>query len=254
LFDICVRSPLRLTSILARLGSYVGGSVSGLTGFFTGLMKGVGAGTRVFELLDRVPTISATAGEVLNKNRNGDIVFHGTTFAYPSRPGVKVLNEVDLKIERGTSVAIVYVRLHFISDLRAEADTCVRDLSGPSGSGKSSFHGLLLRYYDPDQGYITFDGDDIRSFTTESWRDKLGIVPQDPPLFTGTVFENIAYGTPAATEEDVIRAARSANCEFVFDLPEGLQTMVGKASLSGGQKQRSASLSPPPPFVRHVCC
>lgn len=86
---------------------YVGGSVSGLTGFFTGLMKGVGAGTRVFELLDRTPAINTTDGKVLAKARNGDIVFKGVSFAYPSRPGVQVLKDVDLRIERGTSVAIV---------------------------------------------------------------------------------------------------------------------------------------------------
>ncbi|CDZ98848.1 atp-binding cassette transporter [Phaffia rhodozyma] len=204
-----------LTSLLIYTG-YVGGSVSGLTGFFTGLMKGVGAGSRVFELLDRVPAIKTDVGSVLPSSRNGDIVFEAVDFAYPSRKNAPVLQKVDLRIEQGTSVAIV----------------------GPSGSGKSSIHALLLRYYDPESGVVTFDGEDIRNFTTTSWRNKLGIVPQDPPLFTGTIAENISYGTPEASEADILRAAKQANCDFIFGLPEGLSTQIGKASLSGGQKQR----------------
>lgn len=86
---------------------YVGGSVSGLTGFFTGLMKGVGAGSRVFELLDRVPAIKTDVGTELPSTRNGDIVFEGVDFTYPSRPNAPVLQKVDLKIQKGTSVAIV---------------------------------------------------------------------------------------------------------------------------------------------------
>ena len=80
---------------------------------------------------------------------------------------------------------------------------------------------------------------DIRNFTATSWRNKLGIVPQDPPLFNGTIRENIIYGTPRATEEEIETAAKQANCDFIWGLPDGLATEVGKASLSGGQKQRS---------------
>ncbi|KAL7408902.1 hypothetical protein BDY24DRAFT_405034 [Mrakia frigida] len=206
-----------LTSMLIYAG-YVGGSVSGLTGFFTGLMKGVGAGSRVFELLDRKSLIASDVGTELSKTRNGDITLEGVSFTYPSRKTAPVLQDVSFTIKQGTSVAIV----------------------GPSGSGKSSVHALLLRYYDPDSGIITFDGEDIRNFTATSWRNKLGIVPQDPPLFNGTIRENITYGTPRATEEEIEVAARQANCDFIWGLPDGMDTEVGKASLSGGQKQRIA--------------
>lgn len=99
---------------------------------------------------------------------------------------------------------------------------------------------MICRFYDPNAGQILFDGEDIRSFTVESWRDRIGVVSQDPTLFTGTVHENIAYGRPETTREQVEEAARMANCDFIWDLPQGFDTMLGKASLSGGQKQRIA--------------
>ena len=123
---------------------------------------------------------------------------------------------------------------------------------GSSGSGKSSIQQLLTRFYDPDSGLVTFDGTDIREFAPESWRDRIGVVFQDPILFSGTVHDNIAYGTPHATRQDVEEAARMANCDFIWSLPQGFDTMsklnlwlellmlilVGKGSLSGGQRQR----------------
>lgn len=206
-----------LTSLLIYTG-YVGGSVSGLSGFYTSLMRGVGAGSRVFELLDRTSLIPLGVGRTLEKGRTGVIRLEGVSFRYPSRKEVGVLNGVDLEIPLGTSVAIV----------------------GPSGSGKSSIQALLCRFYDPDEGQVTFDGLDIRSFSPESWRSRIGIVPQDPTLFSGTIHENIAYGMLDATREQVEEAARMANCDFIWSMPQGFDTQIGKASLSGGQKQRIA--------------
>ena len=113
--------------------------------------------------------------------------------------------------------------------------------SGQSGSGKSSINALLLRYYDPIKGKVTFDGQgafvlsldphqlltrptDIREFTPSSWRQIIGVVPQDPILFTGTIASNIAYGNPDATREQIEAAAREANCEFVWGMPQGFDT------------------------------
>ncbi|WVQ77988.1 hypothetical protein IAT38_000069 [Cryptococcus sp. DSM 104549] len=204
-----------LTSLL-MYSAYVGGSVSGLTGFFTGLMRGVGAGSRVFWLLDRTSRIPLDVGTRLSPARNGPIIFENVRFRYPSRKEVEVLKGVSMTVEPGTSVALV----------------------GSSGSGKSSIQALIARFYDPIEGRVTFDGTDIRDFTPESWRDRIGVVFQDPILFAGTVHENIAYGSPNVTREDVEEAARAANCDFIWDLPDGFDTLIGKASLSGGQRQR----------------
>lgn len=204
-----------LTSLLIYSG-YVGSSVSGLTSFFSGIMKGVGAGSRVFHLIDRQSAIPLGVGQTLSTIRNGPIEFRNVRFTYPSRKEVEVLKGINMKIDPGTSVALV----------------------GTSGSGKSSILTLLDRFYDPNEGQITFDGTDIRTFTPESWRNRLGVVFQDPILFEGTVAENIAYGHPNATRAEIEEAARAANCDFIWNLPQGFDTMLGKASLSGGQKQR----------------
>lgn len=195
---------------------YVGGSVSGLTSFFSGIMKGgygipsislthagVGAGGRVFYLLDRQSKIPLGVGKELSASRNGPIKFDNVRFTYPSRPEVEVLKGINLEIRPGQSVALV----------------------GTSGSGKSSILSLLDRFYDPQHGSISFDGSDIKSFTPESWRDRIGVVFQDPILFEGTVHDNIAYGSPHATRVEVEEAARKANCDFIWDLPQGFDTM-----------------------------
>ncbi|BEJ14495.1 hypothetical protein CspHIS471_0402620 [Cutaneotrichosporon sp. HIS471] len=204
-----------LTSLLIYSG-YVGSSVSGLTSFFSGIMKGVGAGQRVFYLLDRQSAIPLDVGQTLSPNREGPISFTDVRFTYPSRKEVEVLKGIDLIVQPGTSVALV----------------------GTSGSGKSSILTLLDRFYDPTHGTISYDGTDIRNFTPESWRDRIGVVFQDPVLFAGTVHDNIAYGAPGVSRQEVEEAARAANCEFIWDLPQGFDTPIGKSSLSGGQRQR----------------
>ncbi|KAH8109010.1 P-loop containing nucleoside triphosphate hydrolase protein [Phellopilus nigrolimitatus] len=203
-----------LTSMLLYT-VYVGNGLQMLT--LASIMRGVGAGARIFELLERQPTISASGVPVVT-TRTGAVHFENVSFEYPSRKGVEVLKNFDLKLDVGESVAIV----------------------GQSGSGKSSVQSLLLRFYDPLKGRITFDGQDIREFTTTSWRNLIGVVPQDPVLFTGTIASNIAFGNPEATRAQVEEAARQANCEFVWGMPHGFDTEIGRLSLSGGQRQRLA--------------
>ncbi|KAK6909726.1 protoheme IX farnesyltransferase [Kwoniella mangroviensis CBS 8507] len=193
-------------------------SLNTLAGFFTGLMKGVGASQRIIGLHALPPPIPLGEGEKIAKSRSGSIELRGVDFAYPSRPDAKVLNGLNLRIDKGERIALV----------------------GGSGSGKSSIQLLLLRFYDPTSGSVFFDGQDIKSFVPESWRSRIGIVPQDPILFGGTIEQNIAYGHPNATREEVKRAARVAHCDFIENLPQGYNTIINKNSLSGGQRQRIA--------------
>ncbi|KJA28809.1 hypothetical protein HYPSUDRAFT_196972 [Hypholoma sublateritium FD-334 SS-4] len=206
-----------LTSLLLYT-VYVGSGLQMLTTFFSSIMRGIGAGMRVFEVLDRSPAIPHAQGDEVKKNHLGVIKFERVFFEYPSRKGVPILKDFDLELVPGQSVAIV----------------------GESGGGKSSIHSLLLRYYDPIQGKITCDGKDIREFSTTSWRQTIGVVPQDPVLFTGTIASNIAFGNPTATREEIENVAREANCEFVWGMPDGFDTHIGRLSLSGGQRQRLA--------------
>ncbi|KAI6104888.1 P-loop containing nucleoside triphosphate hydrolase protein [Pisolithus croceorrhizus] len=185
---------------------------------YTSIMRGIGASTRIFEVLDRKPAIPPHQGIELDPSRRGTVKFENVGFEYPSRRGVVILDNFNLEISVGESVAIV----------------------GRSGGGKSSVQSLLLRFYDPVRGKVTFDGQDIREFNPDSWRSIIGIVPQDPVLFTGTIASNIAFGNPNATREEIEAAAREANCEFVWGMPKGFDTEIGRSSLSGGQRQRLA--------------
>ncbi|KAF9243225.1 P-loop containing nucleoside triphosphate hydrolase protein [Melanogaster broomeanus] len=206
-----------LTSLLLYT-AYVGNGLQMLSSFFSSIMRGIGAGTRIFELLDRKPAIAPNQGIELDPARRGVIRFENVGFEYPTRKGVQILDDFNLEIGVGESVAIV----------------------GKSGGGKSSVQSLLLRYYDPVRGKVTFDGQDIREFSPSSWRNIIGIVPQDTVLFTGTIASNIAYGNPNTPREEIEDAARQANCEFVWGMPKGFDTEIGRSSLSGGQRQRLA--------------
>ncbi|KAK4688096.1 ATP-binding cassette, subfamily B (MDR/TAP), member 10, partial [Tremellales sp. Uapishka_1] len=193
-------------------------SLNTLASFFTGLMKGVGASQRIIGLHALPSPIPLSVGEHVSKKRNGSIELRDVKFAYPSRPDVKVLNGLNLRIDKGERIALV----------------------GGSGSGKSSIQLLLLRFYDPTSGQVLFDGQPISSFIPQSWRSRIGVVPQDPILFAGTIRENIAYGHKNATEGEIVRAAMVAHCDFIGSMPEGYDTVITKASLSGGQRQRIA--------------
>ncbi|QSZ29433.1 hypothetical protein DSL72_003947 [Monilinia vaccinii-corymbosi] len=207
-----------LTSFLMYT-AYAGSSLFGVSSFYSELMKGVGAASRLFELQDRKPTIPSTVGTKV-KSAQGIIKFHNVSFAYPTRPAVAIFDGLDFEIPSGTNVAIV----------------------GPSGGGKSTIASLLLRFYNPTDGSITINGQDITKMNGKSLRRRIGMVGQEPVLMSGSVAENIAYGKPHASRSEIIAAARKANCQFISDFPEGLDTQVGArgAQLSGGQKQRIA--------------
>jgi putative ABC transport system ATP-binding protein len=198
---------------------FAGSSLFGVSGFYSELMKGVGAASRLFELQDRKPTIPATVGLKV-VSAQGPIKFSNVSFAYPTRPAVNIFTGLDFEIPSGSNVCIV----------------------GPSGGGKSTVASLILRFYNPTEGSITINGVDIAKMNVKSLRRRIGMVAQEPVLFSGTVAENIAYGKPQATRADIIAAAQKANCGFISDFPEGLETQVGArgAQLSGGQKQRIA--------------
>lgn len=207
-----------LTSFM-MYAAFAGGSMTGLSGFFTELMKGVGAATRLFELQDRDISISPTKGVKVISAR-GPVKFDKVAFAYPTRPAVPIFNELNFTIPSGSNVCIV----------------------GPSGGGKSTVASILLRFYNPTAGSVSINGVDITQMNAKSLRRRIGVVPQEPVLFSGSIKDNIAYGRPRATPAEIFAAAQEANCQFIKDFPDGMDTQVGPrgAQLSGGQKQRIA--------------
>ncbi|KAJ7965187.1 ABC transporter B family protein [Quillaja saponaria] len=178
--------------------------------------------TPAFETLDRKTEIEPDTPEDSNPERiKGRVEFQNVKFNYPSRPEVAALNNFSLHIETGSKVALV----------------------GPSGSGKSSVLALLLRFYDPGEGKIFIDGKDIREYNLRNLRTQIGLVQQEPLLFSSSIRDNICYGNNAASESEIVEAAREANIhEFISNLPNGYDTAVGEkgCQLSGGQKQRIA--------------
>ena len=182
-----------LTSFLMYT-AYAGSSLFGLSSFYSELMKGVGAASRLFELQDRNPTISPTVGTKVESAR-GPIRFEGVSFSYPTRPAVSIFKDLNFEIPQGSNIAVV----------------------GPSGGGKSTIASLLLRFYSPTQGKILINGQDISTMNVKSLRRKIAIVAQEPVLFSGSIAENIAYAKPDATRSEIIAAARKANCQFIGD-------------------------------------
>src|ERR1700730_14242841 len=180
--------------------AYAGPALLGLSSFYSELMKGVGAASRLFELQDREPVPSPTVGIKVASAR-GPIRFENVSFAYPTRPAVKIFSNLSFEIPQGKNVAIV----------------------GPSGGGKSTIASVLLRFYSPTGGRITIDGKDISTMNVKSLRRKIGIVSQEPVLFSGAIAENIAYGKPNATRGEIITAARRANCQFISDFLSSIQ-------------------------------
>ncbi|KAK6140456.1 hypothetical protein DH2020_025799 [Rehmannia glutinosa] len=183
---------------------------------------GQAAAFKMFETINRKPTIDAydTKGKILNDIR-GDIELRDVCFRYPTRPKEQIFNGFSLFIPSGTSAALV----------------------GQSGSGKSSVISLIERFYDPLAGEVLIDGIDLRDFQLKWIRSKIGLVSQEPVLFTASIKDNILYGKDGATLEEIRAAAELANAyDFIDKLPQGLDTMVGEKGiqLSGGQKQRVA--------------
>ncbi len=194
--------------------------LSALAELWTDLQRAAGAAERVFELLHRAPAIPATGG-LRPAHAHGDVRFEHVSFAYPSRADTTVLKDFSLSLKPGEVVAVV----------------------GPSGAGKSTIASLLYRLYDPLEGRLTLDGVPYRELDAEWLRRQVGVVAQEPLLFSTTVAENIRYGRPEATDEEVEAAAKLANAHgFISGFPEKYQTLVGERGiqLSGGQKQRVA--------------
>ncbi len=202
--------------------TFIGASFGGIAEMYAQIQKAVGATERVFELLDEVPEkINSQAHDTTVTKIKGTVNFKNVAFSYPSRKEIKVLKDVNFSAGFGQKIAVV----------------------GPSGAGKSTIASLLLRFYDIDSGEIIIDGKNIYDYDLEELRGNMSIVPQDVILFGGTIKENIAYGKPNASEEEILVAARQANAlDFIEGFPEKFETIVGERGikLSGGQRQRIA--------------
>ncbi|WP_016989571.1 ABC transporter ATP-binding protein [Flavobacterium sp. ACAM 123] len=202
--------------------TFVGASFGGIAELYAQIQKAIGATERVFELLEETPEkINSEKNTASLEKIRGNVTFKNVAFSYPSRKEIKVLKDVNFTANFGQKIAIV----------------------GPSGTGKSTIASLLLRFYDIDSGEILIDGKNIYDFELENLRGNMSIVPQDVILFGGTIKENIAYGKPDATEEEILMAAKQANAfNFIEGFPEKFETIVGERGikLSGGQRQRIA--------------
>ena len=186
------------------------------------VQRAAGATERLMEILSTEPAIRAPTQPVaLPSPARGEVAFENVTFRYPSRPDHRALNGVNFLIRPGEAVALV----------------------GPSGAGKSTVFQLMLRFFDPQEGRILFDGVNIADADPQALRRNIALVAQDPAIFAGSVLENIRYGRPEATAAEVRQAAIAAAAdEFILRLPEGYEARMGErgVTLSGGQRQRIA--------------
>jgi ATP-binding cassette subfamily B protein len=201
---------------------FVAGALGELAEVWGEISQASGAAERLTELLAVVPEIQSPAHPVpLPVPPRGAIDFDDVTFAYASRPGVSALRDFTLHVKPGETVALV----------------------GPSGAGKTTIFNLLLRFYDPSSGQVRVDGVNVAAADLDELRRRISLVPQDVAIFADTVLENIRYGTPDASEDDVRKAAVAAQADvFIRALPDGYDTRLGErgVSLSGGQRQRLA--------------
>lgn len=191
--------------------------------FFESIAAARGSATTMFSIIDRVPKIDAMSsnGKTVNFGIKGNIEFRNVVFSYPSRPDVQILRNLNITVSAGQTVALV----------------------GSSGNGKSTCLHLLQRFYDPDAGQVLIDGCDIRHLNISLLRSNLSLVGQEPVLFSTSIVENIRYGKPDASDEEIIAAAQDAGAhDFISRLPQGYKTLVGEkgCQMSGGQKQRIA--------------
>jgi ATP-binding cassette subfamily B protein len=199
---------LMLVMPLRMLGMWIGQA-----------QRATASGERIFEVIDEPEDVRDVPGARDLPPGDGRVVFENASFAYVE--GRHVLEDVDLEIEAGRTIALI----------------------GHTGSGKTTLASLVPRFYDVTSGRLTIDGVDVRDVTLTSLRRAIGIVAQDPFLFSATVRDNITFGAPEATDEDVVRAARLAQAhDFIEELPDGYDTVIGERgiTLSGGQRQRIA--------------
>ncbi len=194
-------------------------SIRQLVMFSEQFQRGMTGLERFFTIMDEPFEIKNAENPVMLKNIQGDICFENVSFSYSDEEGKKVLDNLSLHIPPGKNVALV----------------------GPSGSGKTTLCNLIPRFYDATKGKVMVDGVDVKTIELKNLRGNIGMVQQDVYLFSGTIFENIAYGKPGATMEEVISAAKKSGAhEFIVELPHQYDTYVGERGikLSGGQKQR----------------
>ncbi|MFC3150859.1 ABC transporter transmembrane domain-containing protein [Litoribrevibacter euphylliae] len=208
----------------------VAASLAAVTEVYGEVQRAAGAAERIRELLDTEPEIVSRADEPTasqssksesSDNLAGEVVFDQVSFSYPSRPAQNAIDQLSLSVKSGERIALV----------------------GPSGAGKSTLFDLLLRFRDPKFGQISIDGRAIDRLDPKELRSYFALVPQQPVLFSTSVWENLRYGRPDATEAEVIEAAKAAHAhEFIMQLPDGYQSFLGEqgVKLSGGQKQRLA--------------
>jgi len=195
----------------------VAGPLGEFAGLYAQLRQAIGAGRRLFELLDSAPEPLAVPDAIMPGQLRGQVQFVKVSFAYDG--GEHVLEDISIDVQPGKVIAIV----------------------GPSGVGKTTLVNLVPRFYDPTAGCIEIDGHDIREFDLHGLREKIGLVPQETFLFGGTIRENIAYGRLDASEDEIAAAAQAANAhQFIVGLPDGYGTIVGEkgVKLSMGQRQR----------------
>lgn len=199
---------------------FIGSSLAGLSESYTVLQKTVGASERINEILGETSEINI-ADENLSVPIYGMVEFRNVAFSYPSRKDIRLFSNLSFKVDAGQKIALV----------------------GPSGAGKSTVIKLLSGLYPYQNGDILIDGKSIRDYNITALRKNFGTVPQDTILFGGTIRENIAYGKPDATGEEIVSAAKRANAwDFISSFPEKMDTIVGERGIkvSGGQKQRIA--------------
>jgi len=200
---------------------FVGASIGGIAEMYAQIQKAIGAAERILEIMDEEAEPYEATNPAKISAISGSLKFDNVQFRYPSRPDISVLNGVSFDAKQGETIALV----------------------GPSGSGKSTIASMVLRFYNPDSGTITIDGINSKDMGLEFLRNQMAIVPQDVILFGGTIRENIEYGKPGASLEEIISAAKKANAHvFVDGFPEKYDTVVGERGiqLSGGQRQRVA--------------
>ncbi len=203
------------------LSVFMAGSVGGLADTYSQLQKAVGATEHLLDILDVKPEFLLPEKIDHSLQLKGDISFENVRFVYPARKEMYAIDDVSFTVKSGQQVAIV----------------------GSSGSGKTTLMSLLLRFYTPQEGQILIDGKNISTYDFLAYRSNIALVPQDVLLFGGTIRDNIRYGKPEATEEEVIDAAKKANAhDFILSFPDGYDTLVGErgTKLSGGQRQRIA--------------
>lgn len=202
---------------------FVAGSMGSLPELYANIQRSIGASERVLDILGETsePIDLSEDNNDIQTTIQGALTFNHVSFTYPSRPDIPILKDISFHVDAGKKLALV----------------------GPSGTGKSTIASLILQFYTPTSGTITYDGKERSAYSLTDIRNQVAIVPQDVLLFGGTIRENIGYGRLDANAEDIIEAARRANAhEFIMAFPQGYDTLVGErgVKLSGGQRQRIA--------------